>query len=544
MKYELVNPSKSNIFANLSIFTIKVKCKKDDCSNLTFGTLDKCALHCEKGSYRTDWYNGLLLEFTSLLNNYILSYFTDDYYRYKGLNQHANQLVYELRVYLNNSRNLYQSSVIERFFCEVEIIFLGVIFPTRDSRDDFDYFKTLEMFKGIHFIDCGFYLGDINIKNIEFFFQSCCFESEFTIKPITLLDNVTDSLFSECTFNEITNIIPIGDDNSIGNTLFSGCTFESDLNICDMNFKKELFSCEGSSKNKFSNLTVLSCIFEVSFKLNLVEINKLCIEDTEFQSKFEIKETTVKVFNFKNSNVDKLFDAFGSEFEKSYFYKSIFTDFAGFEKVVFGLEVKDIEEYQAKFIYTTFMSFSNFRSTKFLSGLDFENSNLKEQPNFLKTEVSPKNTNRETFRIIKHSFDDIGNKIEANRFFIKEMKAYKRELDDGSDTWDKWVYRANEEISDFGRSYTKPIKLLFWSIIIYTSCLSIHKSYFEENIYFLHPWFDALSKLANEFAKNFLPFSRFLAGRSGVEFISLAFYIWFAVLIWQIIVSVKRHTQR
>ena len=178
MKYTLVNPSKSKGFSHSNVFTIKVKCKIDDCLNLKFGTLDKCALHCEKGDYRTDWHNGLLSEFTNLLNNYILFYFKDDCYSHKGLNHHANQLIYELQVYLNTSRDLYLSTVIERFFCGIDIVFSGIRFPTRDSRDSFDYFKTLRMFKGVCFVDCEFYLDNLYIKNIGFFFQNCCFNKQ------------------------------------------------------------------------------------------------------------------------------------------------------------------------------------------------------------------------------------------------------------------------------------------------------------------------------------------------------------------------------
>lgn len=257
-----------------------------------------------------------------------------------------------------------------------------------------------------------------------------------------------------------------------------------------------------------------------------------------------MKESVISYFELNNSNVSEVFDSFDSRFIRFLFYKSIFKDFSGFEKVHFGLEDNFNDLYTARFIYTTFMSFSNFRSTKFLSGLDFENSNLKEQPNFLKTEIGSKNTNRETFRIVKKSFDDVGNQLEANKFFVEEMKAYKKELDDDGDKWDRLVYRANEEISDFGRSYIKPSVLLFLSLIIYTSLLSIHESFFEHYSYFLHPLVDCLSVQANEVAKNLLPFSRFLEKKSGIEFVSLLFYIWFGILIWQIVVSVKRHTQR
>ena len=80
------------------------------------------------------------------------------------------------------------------------------------------------------------------------------------------------------------------------------------------------------------------------------------------------------------------------------------------------------------FEYVTFLSFTNFRNTTFYSGLNLENSNLKEAPNFLNIDINPKFTNRETFRIIKNSFDKIGNNIEANKFFVFEMNKYEEEL--------------------------------------------------------------------------------------------------------------------
>lgn len=545
MKYTLVNPSQSKGFSHSKVFTIKVKCKIDDCLNLTFGTLDKCALHCEKGDYRTDWYNGLLSEFTNLLNSYILSYFKDDYYSYKGLNHHANQLVYELKAYLNTSRDLYLSNVIERFFCEIDIVFSGIRFPTRDSRDSFDYFKTLKMFKGIHFINCVFYLDDLNIREISFFFESCYFASDFSIKPVTLLDSVTDSLFSECTFNGKTQVIPNEDNKFIESTLFSGCVFNDDLTICDISIRADVFDCEEDSKGRIPNLIILSSVFESSLKLNSMHINKLFIEDTEFESKFEIKGSVIKNLDFRNSNVGKVFDSFESKFEKSYFYKSIFNGFAGFEEVTFGVVGKDTEEYQAKFIYTTFMSFSNFRRTNFLSGLDFENSNLKEQPNFLKTKINPINTNRETFRIIKKSFDDVGNQLEANRFFVEEMNAYSRELiaSDGNYS-EKIVFFTNYIISSFGRSYIRPFLLLVLSLCFYVGSYEFYEAWYQSNIYILPEPIHTIAKYLNDGAKSFLPFSRFIQERKGFEFISLIFYVLFAILTWQIIVAVKRHTQR
>jgi len=56
-----------------------------------------------------------------------------------------------------------------------------------------------------------------------------------------------------------------------------------------MSISADIFDCEEDAKSRISNLTILSSVFKSSLKLNLMKINKLCIEDTEFESKFEIK---------------------------------------------------------------------------------------------------------------------------------------------------------------------------------------------------------------------------------------------------------------
>lgn len=75
-----------------------------------------------------------------------------------------------------------------------------------------------------------------------------------------------------------------------------------------------------------------------------------------------------------------------------------------------------------------------FRNAKFHKGVDLSKSNFNyvAGANFLGCEIEDnkkeKVTNRETFRVIKHCFDSIGNHLEANKFFAEEMKAKKREL--------------------------------------------------------------------------------------------------------------------
>ena len=532
-------------------------CAFQDCTNNKFEPHEECALHCVKSNYQNDRRKSVLSEFYKLLRIYIADFLATN----PASSSHNNQSLF------NSSSSSYKRglginfpqifrdgdlddeenrNLIRRTNTNDLIVLRNISFPDRKSKDNFDYFKLLKLFSGIHLLDCHLHIGDWQLEDVSFFFQGCMFYNQFDITPVRMLSNDTNCLFSECDFKNKVRVSPTEMNSVFEDSLFSGCSFGNDLVIERLTLRKEVISYIDNTQSKLFAIEISKCIFEDKVKINNMNLVYLSIEDTEFQSKLEIKETVAQIFIFKNSNVSKVFDLFESNFIKAEISKSIFNDFAGFEDVQFGSEQeKDNKEFLTVFKYVTFMDFSSFRGAKFSSGLDFSKTNLKDTPNFLDVDVGFKNTTRETFRIIKNSFDDVGNKLEANKFFAEEMAAYKEELDaNDGDKWDKLVYRANEEISNFGGSYTKPIKLLLLSIIIYTSWLSIHKSYFEEHIYFIHPWFDCLSRLANNSAKNFLPFSRFLVGKNGMELISLVFYIWFGILIWQIIVAVKRHTQR
>ena len=161
----------------------------------------------------------------------------------------------------------------------------------------------------------------------------------------------------------------------------------------------------------------------------------------------------------------------------------------------------------------------------------------------MKTNIDEKNTNRETFRIVKSSFDEIHNYIEANKYFSYEMKKYKEELKGTNKTQEKVILFLNEKISNYGQSYVKPIfYMIATSIIYYLLILG-----YENNIlYEIHPssngFLEKISSSVNNVSKNILPFSKAL--KSGMEFVSLLFYIIFASLIWQTLVAVKRHTRR
>lgn len=169
-------------------------------------------------------------------------------------------------------------------------------------------------------------------------------------------------------------------------------------------------------------------------------------------------------------------------------------------------------------------------------------------PKFSLIKILSNNSNRETFRIIKYSFEKNGNHIEANNYFIQEMKAYKKEMENDEenkfDNYQKFIIYSNEFISSFGQSYVKLTIILILSSTFYLFIKFLHNKYFILKKIELIFSLNEISDFLNNLAINFFPFSKFIEKQQGLEFISLLFYIWFSILIWQIIIAIKRHTIR
>ena len=435
----------------------------------------------------------------------------------------------------------------------------------------------------IDLINCYFESEYFDIKN-NTYFKDCNFENNFTIKPFSENNSGDRYRYINCTFNGNVSVIPSGNNKEVLCNLFYECNFLSNLTILSLEFRKNIFMfpdpvilfdnmsintdqsiIDNSFKkiktyHRFKKINISNCIFDIDFKLNGFDddylkklkkykceyesddliIDDLEIIDTKFESKLEIKNRIIINFNFKNSNVSGIFDAFESKFHKSYFFKSIFKDFAAFEKVKFsnGLKVN-----KTVFEYTTFKDFSNFRDTKFPSGLDLSTVNLKQEPNFFNTLINNKETNRETFRIVKNSFEKNNNKIEAGKYHANEMKSYIRELSFCKNFWQLSILHMNNLISRFGQSYIIPFALLLGFIALYSYLLDSYQEVLQFRTHEMQYGLEAITEWLNTSARNFLPFAKFISDKKGFEFVSLFFYIVFAILVWQIIVAVKKQTQ-
>lgn len=523
--------------STLREYMSKTTCNHENCRFDAYSD-NLCSLHFPKSSYSEDFEKtGLLESFYNDLMSYIVSYIT---YLNDENSSHSRE---NITVFLKGNTNNFN---IKNFVNQQTITLDDIIFPESNVRDNFNFLKLLKLLNNVHFRHCEFNFTSLELPSVNCFYQNCDFKKSWGIFNSKMLKNHYSVLYFGCTFHEdVTSYRHSEKDEkyTIEEQLFYDCNFLKAAIFQSVIFKKPIFNNSGMENLNIHKLHLLDCEIEGKFVLNDCELGYFYTEDSLFKSKFEFKSNVVNAFGISNTNFSKVVDAYNTNFTKFEIRKSIFDDFVGFEMCEFGKKNSDDTSLLTKFTYATFLSFVNFRNTKFHSGLDIENINLKEAPNFLKTYISPQNSNRETFRIVKNSFDKTGNYIEANKFFALEMSKYKNELNWKENWQELLVFKINHIISNYGQSYTRPTAILILISILYYLLTLGHDA---NIIYQLFPSFNdgisTISTYVNGWASSFIPFSKFL--REGMEFISLIFYILNASLIWQIAVAIKRHTKR
>lgn len=517
------------------------KCNFKNCKKDTYENEERCILHCVKNDYQKDKHKvGFLTAFFEELIEYAVNS-VSQYYSEKRFPSKMQIRDYLKGTFADQTNMPSLSNILKLH----SVTFQDIFFPERDGRDFFDYKKVLEKIGGVHFDGCKFFASGLDIKNTKLFFQNCTFEKKWNLYDHKILDNAINVLYQTCNFKEDVCTIDADYENPLlENSIFSDCIFSKSIILENIKIKSRLFRNRNQNKLTIQNIYINNCQIEDKCILNNYKINEFKCKNTELNEKLEFKQNTVENFEIDDCNFYKLVDCHGTSFRKFLIKKSIFNDFVGFENCVFGIpEISKNEDYLAKFTYATFISFINFRNAKFLNGLDLVHINLKEPPNFLKVEINPENTPRETYRIIKYSFDKVGNYIEANKFFEYEMKKYKEELKIKKNRTRKLLLGIYELTSNYGQSYIRPIGLTLITAIIYWLLVQGH----ENNILYSffpssNPIIEDVSLVFNNIAKSILPFKRVLM--EGMEFVSLLFYIFFASFIWLTILAIKRQTKR
>lgn len=144
--------------------------------------------------------------------------------------------------------------------------------------------------------------------------------------------------------------------------------------------------------------------------------------------------------------------------------------------------------------------------------------------------------NQSTFRQLKFVNDSQGSYIEANDFYMMEMKEYKQSLKDKKGfVQEKFVFWLSEKISNFGQSWIKPLFLILLS---------------NASFYYIARTYQYCILKVENLTCNMDSIVRFAGfkiptnGFDGVLFFWLLNKIVVGILFYYLIVALKRKTKR
>lgn len=251
--------------------------------------------------------------------------------------------------------------------------------------------------------------------------------------------------------------------------------------------KKNFYNC------KFENLSLLSSEVKIVqidlhatsidlFQIAIVEImnnenskieihnshiKKIMIQNVIFKRDFTIYTTKIDHITIKNVDFEALSEFNEVIFQEEFDLREItYKGFTLFDKCIFNTK--------AEFEYIIFEKFTSFRGSTFNKGLNLDYTSGDKAINFfgingLESKESRENTSRETYRIIKYNFENIGNKIEANKYHALELDQRRREL--ANNKWknisDYIVFKIHDLSSEHSTNW---FLALFW--IFYISLLT------------------------------------------------------------------------
>lgn len=437
----------------------------------------------------------------------------------------------------------------------------GIHFPAIDTVElREDYHCLFAPIESLHFIDCHFYDEQIFTENIagrvfsKACFTGCTFHNDWHVTE-GAAPKSNPVLFDRCHFKK--NVIIDG----LKVYSFSGSGYTSIFKNCHLNHVSiksalidiELFEYSKEQPANLKSIKTKNCTFDAKLTLaNIKGVDSIEFSSTVFNKKCALINCQISKATIKNTNFNQLVDFYSSEFDQLYLQKSIFEDFVGFEKCQFGAKTSTSTE-AIMLNYVTFYSFINFRNAAFNQPLDLRNTNRKEQPNFLDARFSAsaaQNTDRETFRIIKQSFDAVGNRIEANKYFAQEMQAYRRELKkeakegNGSHWRERLLLWVNATASKHGQDYWRAT-LWFVAVIGMTALVIANDTY----QWFIAPpqvqyWLQFIAGPLNGFALGFLPLTTVFEGREHLAFFLFLATLSLSGITWHLLVAIRRHSKR
>lgn len=315
------------------------------------------------------------------------------------------------------------------FISEGYILFIYVVFPSYN-----DFLKIFEI-----------------IGNKKILFEQCTFFSNI-FKEYKKFD---DLVFRDCIFYEPN----YGKENYVesSNLYFDNIKINS-LTYGGLNAKHMTFTIEDSDL------------------LRLVLKSSLVLEKTRVSEELMIFDSDDEKENFNQVVIDK-----------NCFIQHI----ALANNKIDLLSIKDSTIDDELFLANSKMASLNIQNSTLKNGLNLNNTTLKDRLSLINSRIETKkldlsNTslpsstnflnakfeteNRETARIIKNSFEQQNNIIEANKYYALEMKHYDNELNWKDNLKEKLIFKFHDWSSEHSQNWVLPLLLILLLSIIYGTC--------------------------------------------------------------------------
>lgn len=440
---------------------------------------------------------------------------------------------------------------------EVEpLVISDICFPCCAPDENRNYLYLLERLKSIHFINCEFHTGSLPINAPTMQFMNCRFHKNWA-HEINGRPNRLDVIFDRCDFIESVSLSGESyysefDDKPDGISVFRDCRINK-LIAKKLSLSIDIFRNQEDHFNELAILELENCLFPHGLTLNGIAADALSIKDTRINKYFSLSLARIGTLQMQRCRFDRTADFTGAHFHSLEISDCEFSGFSNFEECSFGNRNlipttvgSDVTLPATTFKFTTFHKSVNFRFARFAAALDLRNSNHTSLPNFYGatfTTPAARQTDRETFRIIKNAYDAVTNHVDANKIFALEMRSYSRELRDTDRYAERFLLWCNGWMSNHGQSYVRPLSFLFLFMAVFALA---RKGYRDNWLYRIHEpaneGFVYISTLVNEWAAGLTIFKPLML--EGMEFVSLIFGILFSVLVWQTVTAIRRHTRR
>lgn len=445
-----------------------MNCNHPGCNQKIFEN-NKCIFHCEKNS----WYS------------------IDEKDRKIWDKVKVNQFWVDL----NNLLKIYykKSCKIE----ELDISLFGSVTSFGDGNSK--NYRTIRSFKIPPLLDISNLDGNLPY----YYFDDCTFIDDFII-DLKLKDKhmKKDFIFSKSTFkgtfevksgsSGIDGVIDIGGTKHFDDIKFEGDYFKS---VIIDNINHSLHH-EKKINIKFSpNLLIRHMLFDsIVFRyldnamingilFYYVKVKNLFIGRKAYDSsninELKIQNSLIEKFSISDSNIKKF------KIKETHFIKN---SHINIENMIFDTFILDGLYQDSENIYFNQLKINNelFLNKADLHGVVLESFKISNDAikkindcSFIDAHlnsvewgnINSIKSSRNTFRQLKSLSDQKSNYIDANNFYVKEMKEYKKELSLKkwfSSWWEeKFIFLMNEQISNFGRSWFQSLVWIFLISLVF-----------------------------------------------------------------------------